>query len=422
MILTASLFAVLALAAHITVPRRRLIAAAAALLALAHALPMSAPCTLSAAVLVALERVPVPSAVPLLAAATAGLAALAFPGAVPVLSLAIGVAVLIKTVAIFHGTSSLWPGLLAEQSASVALAIALLPLMLPIAPKLLDPRLAALVGTSAATLAGTLGVLAVWALEHRRAALFSKRLGLAYTRHSRRTTPALALFAGPLSPLSTLPPLSTDDPQAPLTDALERIVHELRQPVGAALNGLAAAALPSTDAATSAEMLSLARSELQGAVNQLGVLAQFCGVNAGDPFPLPPNDAVDVALGGHLDGIECMHGASIGTLAVDPAQFGQALSALIANARDADPGGPVRVETSRDDAAARFVVRVIDLGPEPATESLHSATIPFFTTRAGRMGLGASVAARFASVMGGTFCLRREGAQTVAELRLPSPL
>ena len=419
MILTASLFAVLALAAHITVPRRRLIAAAAALLALAHALPMSAPCTLSAAVLVALERVPVPSAVPLLAAATAGLAALAFPGAVPVLSLGIGVAVLIKTVAIFHGTSSLWPGVLAEQSASVALAIALLPLMLPIAPKLLDPRLATLVGTSAATLAGILGVLAVWALEHRRAALFSKRLGLAYTRHSRRTTPALALFAGPLSPLSTL---STDDPQAPLTDALERIVHELRQPVGAALNGLAAAALPSTDAATSAEMLSLARSELQGAVNQLGVLAQYCGVNAGDTLALPPNDAVDVALGGHLDGIECMHGASIGTLAVDPAQFGQALSALIANARDADPGGPVRVETSRDDAAARFVVRVIDLGPEPATESLHSATIPFFTTRAGRMGLGASVAARFASVMGGTFCLRREGAQTVAELRLPSPL
>ena len=52
--------------------------------------------------------------------------------------------------------------------------------------------------------------------------------------------------------------------------------------------------------------------------------------------------------------------------------------------------------------------------------ALEDAAQPFFTTRAGRLGLGASLAARYAACMGGRFILRRDGNHTVAELHLPT--
>jgi C4-dicarboxylate-specific signal transduction histidine kinase len=76
--------------------------------------------------------------------------------------------------------------------------------------------------------------------------------------------------------------------------------------------------------------------------------------------------------------------------------------------------------TLRDDEDPAFVVLTVgDEGDTPDPAALRDAHRPFFTTRAGRLGLGASLAARYAASMGGRFVLRREGARTLAELRLP---
>ena len=387
-------FAAAALALQICVRRRVLLTGGAALLAVASALPMRAPCMLAAATIVVLEGLPLPAAVTLLASAVVGLGVISFANVIPVLSVVLAGGLGVKAVVIARRRAPRG-SLLAEEGVMVALAAAVsASVMETIAPH----RLSGLIEPSALAVAATFAIVAVAAAEHEAHVLTRRRLAGAQARSRARLTPSAA------APPSAAGPRASHEL---LAQALRQIVHELRQPIGAASNALATAKLDSTD------------KETAHALESLEALARFARINAGDPVLIPSDDAVEIALGAHIGSVDFTRGAS-NSIAVDPAQLGHALDALMRNARDAQPEGLIRVETAIDSGNGSLIVRIIDAGEAPLSDNLQHAPIPFYTSRAGRLGLGASVAARFANAVGGSLRIERHAAVTIAELTLPA--
>lgn len=399
-------FAAAALALQICVRRRVLLTGGAALLAVASALPMRAPCMLAAATIVVFEGLPVPAAVTLLASAVVGLGVISFANVIPVLSVVLAGGLVVKAVVIARRRAPRG-SLLAEEGVMVALAAAVsASVMETIAPH----RLSGLIEPSALAVAATFAIVAVAAREHEAHALTRRRLAGAQTRSRARLT--LSAAAPPL-------PEGPRGSHELLTQALRQIVHELRQPIGAASNALATAKLDSTDKDTAHALEELAASELHHALESLEAIARYARMSAGYPVLIPSDDAVEVALGAHIGSVDFARGAS-NSVAVDPAQLGHALDALVRNARDAQPEGLIRVETAVDPDTGSLIVRIIDAGDAPLGDNLQHAPIPFYTSRAGRLGLGASVAARFANAVGGSLRIERHAALTIAELTLPA--
>jgi signal transduction histidine kinase len=204
-----------------------------------------------------------------------------------------------------------------------------------------------------------------------------------------------------------------------LVDALTRIVHELRQPFGAASNALATAGLVATTPELAHELHDLATRELGSGLAGLEALARYARIGVGERVRIDAIDAVTIALGPHVDTVE-LDADYDGVVEIDPSQFGTALSALVQNALDACPDGPIRVEARGEESGTSLIVRIIDSGAEPNGEALARASEPFFTTRAGRLGLGSSMAAAFARAMGGYLEARREGPYTIVALAIPA--
>ncbi len=408
-----ALFLALAVALASATPSRRGLAAAALLLAAAAPLPVRAPCTLAAAVLVAADGARVALAFPLLASACVGLAAIAAPGATPAMAGALAAAIGGRVVVASLGQRPR-PHALASAGARAALGLAL-------AAELAGAhRLAPLVKTSATSLAAALGLVA-FALAATAHGELATRRREASVRRGRgrdahggvRADVPQASSASCTSPLTST---ATAHEGAALVEALKRIVHELRQPVGAAANALATATLAATPANVRDDLRALASAELASALDALEALARLSRAGAGETLRMPARDAVIVALGAHGDAVDLAADCD-DALEVDPSQLGRALDALVANALDARTGSRVRVEAARDHDA--LVLRVVDDGVAPPMAELARAAEPFFTTRAGRLGIGATAAAAFARASGGSLVWRREEPYTVAELRIP---
>ncbi len=410
--LVALLYVAAAVALHLAAPRRHLLVAAAGLLGVASLLAVDVPCMLSAATLVALESSSVVSALALLAAAMVGLSALASTAAIVPLSCVLTVALLVRVVATALKRRPRVE-VLAEEATLLALALAVCS---PVISSLTAHRLAPLVGPTARGLAAALALVTVAAGERRARMLIERRL--ARYRHRRRPRTVNIPDALDPSPAIALALPSGEASDETLMRGLRRIVHELRQPLGAASNALATAKLPHIDHDTARSLGELAAAELASALESLEALARFARMGAGDPVRLPADDAVEIALGSHLDSVQFARGA-MGHVSVDPAQLGHALDALVRNAQDAHEHGVVRVETAIDAGRGSLLVRVINDGEEPVAEHLHAARLPFYSSRAGRLGLGAALASRFAESTGGSLRIERRGASTVAELALP---
>ncbi len=408
--LVALLYVAAAVALHLAAPRRHLLVAAAGLLGVASLLAVDVPCMLSAATLVALESSSVVSALALLAAAMVGLSALASTAAIVPLSCVLTVALLVRVVATALKRRPRVE-VLAEEATLLALALAVCS---PVISSLTAHRLAPLVGPTARGLAAALALVTVAAGERRARMLIEQRLA----RHRRRPRTVNIPDALDPSPAIALALPSGEASDETLMRGLRRIVHELRQPLGAASNALATAKLPHIDHDTARSLGELAAAELASALESLEALARFARMGAGDPVRLPADDAVEIALGSHLDSVQFARGA-MGHVSVDPAQLGHALDALVRNAQDAHEHGVVRVETAIDAGRGSLLVRVINDGEEPVAEHLHAARLPFYSSRAGRLGLGAALASRFAESTGGSLRIERRGASTVAELALP---
>lgn len=83
----------------------------------------------------------------------------------------------------------------------------------------------------------------------------------------------------------------------------------------------------------------------------------------------------------------------------DPLPLEQMLANLLDNARQANPGGPIRLRAAQEDGRVCF--QVMDSGPGFAPEARAHLFEPFFTTKAGGTGLGLASALAVARAHGG---------------------
>lgn len=138
--------------------------------------------------------------------------------------------------------------------------------------------------------------------------------------------------------------------------------------------------------------------------------------------------------------VERLIGRSEALARVDEEQFAAAIRQLLANARDAMPGGGVItvrlqvIESRLDGEGGRsaevgslngpestVVVSVSDAGEGMSPDVLENAFSPFFSTRERRVGLGLTTVRRTMTGHGGEATLESEpGRGTTATLRLPS--
>ena len=133
--------------------------------------------------------------------------------------------------------------------------------------------------------------------------------------------------------------------------------------------------------------------------------------------------------------IDCVRGADLWAVEVDPNQLENALLNLAINARDAMPdGGRITIETANRDLDGReanehglppgqyVALRVSDTGTGMATEVIARAFDPFFTTKpiGSGTGLGLSMVYGFARQSGGQARIRSQvGQGTTVSLYLP---
>lgn len=94
----------------------------------------------------------------------------------------------------------------------------------------------------------------------------------------------------------------------------------------------------------------------------------------------------------------------------DPVLFRHALFNLLNNAHQASPETPITIKLEKEKAASASMVRwrleVIDHGPGISEESRPLVFTPFFTTKAGGMGLGLSVVQQIVMQHGGDLAIK----------------
>ncbi|KPK71680.1 hypothetical protein AMJ71_00335 [candidate division TA06 bacterium SM1_40] len=109
----------------------------------------------------------------------------------------------------------------------------------------------------------------------------------------------------------------------------------------------------------------------------------------------------------------------------DPARLGEALRNVILNAVEAMPdGGPVRVSVgmAREDGVPTdsVSIKVVDEGVGIPAEDVPCVTMPFFSTKPDRIGLGLAIAWEIVGTHGGTLTVASElGRGTCVEVVLP---
>lgn len=105
----------------------------------------------------------------------------------------------------------------------------------------------------------------------------------------------------------------------------------------------------------------------------------------------------------------------------DPAKLREALLHLMINGIEATPeGGTLRVRASAP-GKKKVRVEVLDEGGGLPPEHAKEVGVPFFTTKAGGVGLGVAIAKRIATAHGGSFEFRSEvGEGSAAAITLPA--
>ena len=201
------------------------------------------------------------------------------------------------------------------------------------------------------------------------------------------------------------------------------IGHELRNPLGAAINGLYLARHGLWDQVTPqvTKGLDLAERETQRAATLADDLTAYMRerrpslerIELGRAVDqvleiTPPPDGIDVRVDGRDVPIDA-----------DAAQLTQILSNLVTNAYQAMPeGGSVEVGATAADGHVDIVVE--DTGPGLDSKAETRAFDPFFTTKAQGTGLGLAIVQRMAEAHGGSVTLEnREAGGARVVIRLP---
>ena len=214
------------------------------------------------------------------------------------------------------------------------------------------------------------------------------------------------------------------------------LAHELNQPLTAVMaNTQAAGRLLAEDPAeiaTARDAMAQAVAQAQRAADVLGRLRRAIG-QPGTGEPSAPLRLLDNAR--HtLDLLEpeCrarnvvvqLDGDAKATVVADPVALEQIVHNLVSNALQAlerVPEPQRRLEISVLAGQGNAVLRIADSGPGIPADALPRVFEPFFTTRAGGLGLGLSLSETLASSMGGRLAAAN-GAAGGAVFTLTLPL
>ena len=201
------------------------------------------------------------------------------------------------------------------------------------------------------------------------------------------------------------------------------IGHELRNPLGAAINGLYLARHGLGDQVTPqvTKGLDLAERETQRAATLADDLTAYMRERRPSLERIELGSAVDQVLEATPppDGIDVRVDGRDVPIDADAAQLTQILSNLVTNAYQAMPdGGSVEVGASAADGHVDIVVEDTGPGLDPKAET--RAFDPFFTTKAQGTGLGLAIVQRMAEAHGGSVRLEnREAGGARVVIRLP---
>jgi signal transduction histidine kinase len=201
------------------------------------------------------------------------------------------------------------------------------------------------------------------------------------------------------------------------------IGHELRNPLGAAINGLYLARHGLGDEVPPqvTKGLDLAERETQRAASLADDLTAYMRERRPNLERIPLGSAVDQVLEATPppEGIEVRVDSRDVPIDADAAQLTQMLSNLVTNAYQAMPdGGSVEVAAAAADGHVDIVVQ--DTGPGLDTKTETRAFDPFFTTKAQGTGLGLAIVRRMAQAHGGSVSLEnRETGGARVVIRLP---
>jgi signal transduction histidine kinase len=201
------------------------------------------------------------------------------------------------------------------------------------------------------------------------------------------------------------------------------IGHELRNPLGAAINGLYLARHGLGDQATPqvTKGLDLAERETQRAATLADDLTAYMRERRPSLERIELGSAVDQVLEATPppEGIDVRVDDRSVPIDADAAQLTQMLSNLVTNAYQAMPGGG-SVEVGAAAADGHVDIVVADTGPGLDTKTEERAFDPFFTTKAQGTGLGLAIVQRMAQAHGGTVTLEnRETGGARVVIRLP---
>jgi signal transduction histidine kinase len=202
------------------------------------------------------------------------------------------------------------------------------------------------------------------------------------------------------------------------------IGHELRNPLGAAINGLYLARHGLGDQVTPqvTKGLDLAERETQRAAALADDLTAYMRERRPSLQRIALGSAVDQVLEATPPpkGIDVRVDSRDVPIDADAAQLTQMLSNLVTNAYQAMPdGGSVQVGAAASDGHVDIVVE--DTGPGLDAKAETRAFDPFFTTKAQGTGLGLAIVQRMAEAHGGSVTLEnRESGGARVVIRLPS--
>jgi signal transduction histidine kinase len=201
------------------------------------------------------------------------------------------------------------------------------------------------------------------------------------------------------------------------------IGHELRNPLGAAINGLYLARHGLGDQVTPqvTKGLDLAERETQRAAALADDLTAYMRERRPSLQRIALGSAVDQVLEATPPpkGIDVRVDSRDVPIDADAAQLTQMLSNLVTNAYQAMPeGGSLQVGADASDGHVDIVVE--DTGPGLDAKAETRAFDPFFTTKAQGTGLGLAIVQRMAEAHGGSVTLEnRESGGARVVIRLP---
>lgn len=203
------------------------------------------------------------------------------------------------------------------------------------------------------------------------------------------------------------------------------IGHELRNPLGAAINGLYLIRADLGENLPSEVESNLAMVEKQTgrAATLADDLTAYMRERSPDLRLVPFGPVVDDVLEASPapDGVEVSIDGKLVRLFADRDQLQQIVTNLVTNAYQVLPdGGSVRIAASTDDNMASITVE--DSGPGLDQETLDRIFDPFFTTRSDGTGLGLAIVQRLAEAHGGDVAVsnRTQGGAAFV-VRLPAP-